>query len=212
MTAKKLQKARCTCRVVVGCFANLNLLLFWRSCRHRRRDKNSLLSNDSLSWERGCMCLRIRCQIILLYPPTQDSDWSRKSHVLNVSKQWLQSKSIRQVETSSWPEVWVTNSDKYFSHYEFVEFSGSITSILIVSSATGEMVFPLLVGKVILTNVNVCLNTPESLTFSWHWTELYKDALRSLAIIIVVRSIYLKALKGDWHIKLKKPGVMAATA
>ena len=27
--------------------------------------------------------------------------------------------------------------------------SGSITSILIVSSATGEMVFPLLVGKVI---------------------------------------------------------------
>ena len=66
---RNLQKARCTCRVVVDCFANLNLLLFWRSCRHRRRDKNSLLSNDSLPWERRCMCLLIRCQNTLLYPP-----------------------------------------------------------------------------------------------------------------------------------------------
>ena len=82
---RNLQKAWCTCRVVVGCFANLNLLLFWRSCRRRRREKNSLLSNDSWPRERGCMCLRIRCQIILLYLPTQDSDWRRKSHVLNVS-------------------------------------------------------------------------------------------------------------------------------
>ena len=64
---RNLQKAWCTCIVVVGCFANLKPLLFWCSCR--RREKNSLLSNDSLPWEQGCMCLRIRCHIILLYPP-----------------------------------------------------------------------------------------------------------------------------------------------
>ena len=52
---RNLQKAWCACRVVVDCFANLNLLLFWRSCRLRRRGKNSLLSNDSLPWERHCM-------------------------------------------------------------------------------------------------------------------------------------------------------------
>ena len=66
---RNLQKAWSTCRVVVGCFVNLNLLLFWRSCFHRRRDKYSLLSNDSLPWERRCMCLHIKCQNYLVILP-----------------------------------------------------------------------------------------------------------------------------------------------
>ena len=93
---RNLQKAWCTCRVVVGCFASLNLLLFWRqfSSPSPSRQKSPLIK-WLITMGTTLYVSSYQMSNYLVIPSTQDSDWSRKSHVLNVPKQWFQSKSIR---------------------------------------------------------------------------------------------------------------------
>ena len=95
---RNLQKARCTCRVVVGCFASLSLFLFWRQFSSPSPSP-SRQKFPLIKWliTMGTMLYVSSYQMsnYLVIPPTQDSDWTRKSHVLNVPKQWFQSKSIR---------------------------------------------------------------------------------------------------------------------
>jgi hypothetical protein len=47
-----------------------------------------------------------------------------------------------------YPSVLLMNICLFFYHYIFPRLPGSLTSIMIVSSASGEMLIPLLVGRV----------------------------------------------------------------